>query len=207
MWEGVEPSLSVYCSNQAELSQQKLRVGFEPTTHRVVIVFWKTIKNLQLKLHSKIGYFPVLFTTMVLYRNTQQDLFDIVIQWTYLLLKQIFEIYYAIILRIKILYRKIPIAIGANLQNVDSKSTAYAIPPFLHLSEKQDSNLQPPASKAGKQPIVIFPVICTPYDPDRSGELVFTTRKVAVLTVRRTEHLGVFGNWTLFFRFTVWYFT
>lgn len=34
--------------------------------------------------------------------------------------------------------------------------------PFRHsclLSGKQDSNLQPPASKAGKQPIVIFPVL------------------------------------------------
>ena len=33
--------------------------------------------------------------------------------------------------------------------------------PYTMLSEKQDSNLQPPASKAGKLPIVIFPVICT----------------------------------------------
>lgn len=30
---------------------------------------------------------------------------------------------------------------------------------YFQLSGKQDSNLQPPASKAGKQPIVIFPVI------------------------------------------------
>jgi hypothetical protein len=54
---------------------------------------------------------------------------------------------------------------------------------FHNLSGKQDSNLQPPASNAGKQPIVIFPVLNLAAHtrielvaPERqSGRLTFTT--------------------------------
>jgi hypothetical protein len=102
---------------------------------------------------------------MVLYRNTQQDPPDIVMQSqtllfsfykrTYLFPEQRFLHDCAIILRRKIkcskktfLYRKR----DSNSQETDSKSAAFTISPFLHVSRKQDSNLRPPASKAGKQP-------------------------------------------------------
>lgn len=51
--------------------------------------------------------------------------------------------------------------------------------PLSSLSGKQDSNLQPPASKAGKQPIVIFPVLAHPrnkFSGDSRESVTFMSR-------------------------------
>ena len=69
--------------------------GFEPATYRSVIILWIIIWNLQAKLNIKTGYISVQPYTMVLYRNTQLDLLDILMyplpdsNWYFCLSKQI----------------------------------------------------------------------------------------------------------------------
>lgn len=51
---GFEPTFSIVLTGLNYLV--KARVGLEPTTHRVQIVFWKTTSNLQAKLHTTTSY-------------------------------------------------------------------------------------------------------------------------------------------------------
>lgn len=127
-------------------------------THSVVTVFWKTTKTSKSSCIVKSNTPCATFTTLVLYRNTQQDLFDIVIlrlEDLYHFVKQRFKWYCAIILRDhffvgQIRIERIPLTLQVsvhtlytttplyrkrdlNSQNSDSKSDAFTISPFLHL--------------------------------------------------------------------------
>ena len=70
--------------------------------------------------------------------------------------------------------------------------------PTEHLSGKQDSNLQPPASKAGKLPIVIFPELqyrrdLNPQPSERqSGALAIVLRYYLFL-LRQESFVEVVG--------------